>query len=158
MVTSRAAILHDCHEPRTVWVVSRGRRIREAREHAGLTQQQLAEALGVGTQSIWRWEHDKPIRGENLAALAKRLRVSMDWLQMGRGPGPGEEQYLERDDDPLLRHPSLARAIELVGHVYSAEVIEELKSWAGLGGDAPDTVEGWLVEAKRISEALAKRG
>lgn len=58
-----------------------GRRIRARREHRGLKQQDVANALNVSPQAVSKWE-----RGENapditaLAPLAQLLDVTVDWL------------------------------------------------------------------------------
>ena len=36
-----------------------GERLRRLREEAGFTQKGLAEALGVESNTVWRWENDK---------------------------------------------------------------------------------------------------
>jgi transcriptional regulator with XRE-family HTH domain len=61
------------------------KRIRERREHQGLRQNDIANALQVSPQAVSKWE-----RGENapdimtLPKLAGLLGVSTDWL-LGRG-------------------------------------------------------------------------
>jgi len=58
-----------------------GRRIKQAREQAGLTQELLAERIGVSRTAISRFELgeiEPNIR--NLAALASVLGVSSDYL------------------------------------------------------------------------------
>lgn len=58
-------------------------RIRSRRDELGMTQRQLAEALGVSIQSVSDWERGVSRPWENLAALAKRLEVSTDWILTG---------------------------------------------------------------------------
>lgn len=55
--------------------------MRAAREAKGVTQYDLAEALGVRMQSIWRWEHgqQRPLR-EQAEAVAKLLGVDLSAL------------------------------------------------------------------------------
>jgi transcriptional regulator with XRE-family HTH domain len=64
-----------------------GRRIRAARQRAGLTQQRLAEAIGAGRVTVVRWEHGQQEPSIHQAAeLAKALGMSLDQLF-----GPEEE-------------------------------------------------------------------
>jgi len=71
-----------------------GERIVGLREQAGLSQQQLADALGVNQQMIAYWERRAvTLRPEQLAALAEALRASVDDLlgrprKKTRGTGP----------------------------------------------------------------------
>ena len=66
--------------------VSAGDRIYEARKAAGLTQQQVADAVGVTKSSVAQWESGltKNLRGENLVKVAKILNTSPDWLALGQ--------------------------------------------------------------------------
>ena len=58
-----------------------GKRIREARQRKGLSQEQLGEKLGVSFQAVSTWETGKYIPdSEHLPALAKALDVSLDAL------------------------------------------------------------------------------
>ena len=58
-----------------------GKRIRQARVLAGLTQEQLAEKIGVSRTAIVRWEtaETEPTL-EHLLALSMFLKVSADYL------------------------------------------------------------------------------
>lgn len=53
--------------------------IREWREHAGLTQAQLAARLDVTPSSVYNWEAGKSEpRATQLKAMARLFGVSMD--------------------------------------------------------------------------------
>ena len=58
-----------------------GNRIRQARVLAGLTQEQLAEMIGVSRTAIARWEtaEAEPTL-DHLLDLTRALRVSADYL------------------------------------------------------------------------------
>lgn len=59
-----------------------GLRIKQVRKEAGMTQQQLAQRLGIPYQSIGQWERGirKP-KIETLQAIADAIGVSLDYLQ-----------------------------------------------------------------------------
>ena len=61
-----------------------GDRIREARTRLGLTQVQLAQQVGVSSQTVWSWEAGRVRpKHEHLEELAFRCEVSAAWL-LGR--------------------------------------------------------------------------
>ena len=61
-----------------IWL---GNRIRAAREQAGLTQDKLAELVGVSRTAVARWENgDIEPKLKNLIILSKQLHVSTDYL------------------------------------------------------------------------------
>ncbi len=58
-----------------------GKRIREARQARGLSQEQLGEKLGVSFQAVSTWETGKFLPdSDHLPALAKELDLSLDAL------------------------------------------------------------------------------
>ena len=64
-------------------------RIRDARLAAGLTQQGLAELMGIMAPNISRWESGKPSPSRRTVnKLAKVLHVNPDWLWDGGRPAP----------------------------------------------------------------------
>lgn len=69
-----------------------GQHLAELREAAGLTQQQLADKLGVPQSNITFWERsEKPPRGEVLPKLAAVLHVSADALLRLTPPKPKKQ-------------------------------------------------------------------
>lgn len=58
-----------------------GKRIREARQAAGMTQAELAKSLGVTYQNIGQWESGKRTpRVETLMKIGQALNVSWVWF------------------------------------------------------------------------------
>jgi len=72
-----------------------GDRVRKARESAGLSQQQLADATGMARSGIVKIEgpESRP-RRTSLIAIAMATGVDLTWLQTGEtpagNPGGGE--------------------------------------------------------------------
>lgn len=60
-------------------------RIAQARDAAGLTNEQLADAVNVDRKTITRWTSDgaSSIKAEKLLALADVLNVDPTWLLVG---------------------------------------------------------------------------
>lgn len=68
--------------------------IKKLRSERGLTQQDIAEAVGVSKVAVGQWESGKSIpRRENLEALSKRYGISIGELY--------GEQHIEYDSHPL---------------------------------------------------------
>ena len=69
-------------------LASVGRRIKVARENAGMTSQALAIAASVSVNTVWRWEkgtHDLGV--PQLVRVAGLLGVTASHL-LGEGDGP----------------------------------------------------------------------
>lgn len=69
-------------------VATFGDRLAGAREAAGLTQEEMAQRLGVRLTTVQAWEEDmaEP-RGNRLQILAGMLNVSLTWLLTAEGDG-----------------------------------------------------------------------
>lgn len=66
-----------------------GDRLAAARDHAGLSQRDVADQLGVKTSTLLAWEEDrKEPRANRLSMLSGLLGVSLSWLMTGEGDGP----------------------------------------------------------------------
>lgn len=114
-----------------------GRRIKAARTKAGLTQQALADALGISRVSVTQWEGDttKP-DGDNIQRLPEILGGSVDWFYSGRGDAPTGLSVLQeiRHDnfEPSFYTESEVRdAVRAVmsspaNHKYPADIIADL--------------------------------
>lgn len=69
-------------------------RIKFVRKQSKLSQERFAEALGtvdgvkVSRGAVGNWELGKGISRVNLAAIADKFGVSLDWLESGRGDIP----------------------------------------------------------------------
>lgn len=58
-----------------------GTKLKQARQEAGLSQEQLAEKLNVSRSAVAKWETDKGMPDiENLKSIAGFLNVSIDYL------------------------------------------------------------------------------
>lgn len=58
-----------------------GAKLKEARKQAGLSQEKLAEKLGVSRSAVAKWETDKGLPDiENLKIIAQLLNISIDYL------------------------------------------------------------------------------
>ena len=65
-----------------------GTRIAEARRNAGLTQEQVAEKLGVSFQAVSSWERDEySPETERLVKLSQVLGISLTYLAAGGDSG-----------------------------------------------------------------------
>lgn len=83
-----------------------GERISVARERAGLSQAELAEALAIKSDMLDNWENDaaEP-RANRMTLLGGILGVSAGWLLYGIGegvPAPSDETAPEQLSDDHL--------------------------------------------------------
>ncbi len=63
-----------------------GEKIRQARKHCGLSQEQLAEKLCVSRSAVAKWETEKGMPDiENLKQLSRILGVTLDQLLQEEG-------------------------------------------------------------------------
>ncbi|MBI4914112.1 MAG: helix-turn-helix transcriptional regulator [Acidobacteria bacterium] len=73
-----------------------GTRIAHARDRNRLTQNELAERLGIHPMTLSKWERGEQIpRRTTLLALGETLGVSVDWLESGRGSEPQAQVSIE---------------------------------------------------------------
>ncbi len=97
-----------------------GRRMADARERAGLTQQQLAEKLGTSQRAVAHWERDPvALRPDQIAAVADTLNVTTDEL-LGRATkdrtpkGPPGKLRLAFEKAHKLPRNQQSRIVEFV--------------------------------------------
>lgn len=81
-----------------------GERVRQARDRAGLGQQDLARKVGVSLTTIQNYEGGQYPKGEIAVQLANALNCSLDWLLAGLGDGESLSA-VELRGLPLGRHP-----------------------------------------------------
>ena len=100
--------------------------IKKLRSDRGLTQQDIADAVGVSKVAVGQWESGKSIpQRENLEALSKRYGISIGELY--------GEQHIEYDSHPL---PSGARRpvgrsgfvpMRVLGKTHAGTATEEVE-------------------------------
>ena len=91
--------------------MSIGSRIKQARQAAGISQAELAEAMGITRSACSQWESDLGTgpRRERLERLASELGVTYQWLATGKDAqshsGIAEEvpAYLTTEQSELLQ-------------------------------------------------------
>jgi len=62
-------------------------RLKRRRKALGLTQKQLADAVGISAKTIQKFEYGDIPKGPNLLRLSRALNCSIDWLLLGSGAG-----------------------------------------------------------------------
>jgi transcriptional regulator with XRE-family HTH domain len=81
-----------------------GQRIAEARQTAGLTQEELAERVGLAAENLSRAERGRSmLKTETLIAVADVLGVSIDDLARGREVTPKPVGISNRTVSRLIR-------------------------------------------------------
>lgn len=121
--------------------MSLGNNIFAKRKEKGMTQEDLADRMGVSRQAVSDWERDvKKPETQNLIDLAKLLGASIDWLcanelagsEVPREEHPveGERQAESRQDRRVLKiAPALLefakRVDEITADMYISEEKEE---------------------------------
>ena len=69
-----------------------GEKLYNHRKNAGLSQEELAEKIGVSRQAVSKWERDESSPDtNNLIALAKLYNISIDELVLGENAPKQEE-------------------------------------------------------------------
>jgi transcriptional regulator with XRE-family HTH domain len=109
-----------------------GARLRERRLLLGMSQQQLAKALGITFQQVQKYENGaNRISASRLWDISRRLDVPIDWFFGGDGAG---ERAVYRAEATLAKRETL----ELVRNYFSipnAELRRALVALARAAGD-----------------------
>lgn len=85
-----------------------GARMRTRRRQLGLSQTNLAEALGVSFQQVQKYERGaNRVAASTLVAAAEALGVTVGWLVGEEGGGAG-------DDDEVFRALARPGALEIL--------------------------------------------
>lgn len=95
--------------------VFRGERLRSVREQMGLSQDELAEGLGLGQAQINRYEQNKnDPSSETLVAMARYLDVTTDYL-LGLVDSPSQHMRLtDLTDEEREIFDTLQQAARLI--------------------------------------------
>lgn len=101
-----------------------GKKIKEARKQAGLSQEQLAEKLAVSRSAVAKWETDSGLPDVgNLKALSRLLNVSVDDLL---NDGEAIDEMVMREPYNLSEYGSGSKKAKkdrvVRGHFPDAEI------------------------------------
>lgn len=81
-----------------------GERIRATRQERQITQEELANAVGVSRSAVAQWETGRSgqVTG-NLARIAEVLGVGVEFLMQGEGSVPALPEAMTADELAILR-------------------------------------------------------
>lgn len=115
-----------------------GKRIKEKRKAAGLTQAQVAEYFGIRPPSVSEWESKNGPSKDKLPALARLLRTSVSYLLTGKeGATIGMDFGTNRPPDELVRVNRRA-SLPLISWVQAG-------NWTSSVGEMHrDDAEDWI--------------
>ena len=122
-----------------------GEKIRKARADAGLTQEQVAEALNVSRQTISNWENEKTYPDiASVVLLSDVYGVSLDSLL--KGEKPGYIEYLEESTNTVKSRRRLSEIITVSAYML-IWAISVLSFWIADEVDAPgySILVLWLI-------------
>ncbi len=89
-----------------------GGKIKQARLKAGLTQEQVAEALGVSRQTISNWENEKTYPDIiSVVKMSDLYHISLDHLLKEEKPMSNYLDYLEESTNTVKSKEKLSRLI-----------------------------------------------
>ena len=106
--------------------MSIGNKLAEARKKQNLTQEQLAERLGVTRQAVSRWESDAVYpETDKIVRMARLLNVSCDYL-LRDDIAAGDTEAPPPDPVSRLLKQAVGRRVRLVfyeeaGGIFSAD-------------------------------------
>lgn len=102
-----------------------GERLATARERAGLTQQQLADKIGVSQKVVTYWErNDVALRADQISAITSALNISAAELLNGsetkaRGTGPAGRAKLMFETVSKLPRKQQQKILDVVQALVS---------------------------------------
>jgi transcriptional regulator with XRE-family HTH domain len=126
--------------------------IRDVRKRAGLTQSEVAEALGIGVPQVSRWETGSVnIPSEKLVTLARLLKTSVGELLGTPGAIESTEQWRERVNAEGRTYEPNATPIRMEGASFE-RMTEDLPIYGTALGAARE-VEGEAIEQTTLNRA-----
>lgn len=115
-----------------------GSRVSGARKSFGFTQKDLAQKIGVTTNSIQNYEKGQVPSGDIVVRLAKEFACSTDWLLTGEGGAGAQEKtaaatmasiYNDHDDFDFAE--VMAQTIDILKSktVYTTAIVSNIKAF-----------------------------
>ncbi len=124
-------------KPKKIGLPGLGARLKDARNRVGMTQEAVAETIGVSWMTVHRWEHEqRTISEDKLERLSQLYGESMRWFltldECDLDPPDVRSDAARRiyhrvAGAPLKYHSMLERVVD--------ELLEGLESAEGIGND-----------------------
>ena len=136
-------------ESEAVATMSIGSRIGEQRCEIGWSQVRLADEAGVKQSAIGNIESGLRQRPRELVSIARALRVSLEWLETGKGP--------KTERAPLKRvgadaEPSVRALVEYLAQIAAQQRPTLRKNLANLLVDLVEHPEGTALIEQTIAD------
>lgn len=137
-----------------------GKRIREKRKAAGLTQTQVADYFGIRGPSVSEWESKNGPSKEKLPALARLLKTSVSYLLTGKDGAPAAEIDLTNNPDyPAIRRVNLRLSAGMTGFSVDYEddegdMIVFKRRWYEMHNYKPDKLIAIRVQGESMESGL----
>ena len=152
-----------------------GEKLKEARKQAGLSQEKMAEKIGVSRQAITKWENGTGTPDiANLMAIANLFQITVDELLSNEKPNKKQADYLyeshtEYDIDGKKNYDiKLGGAYSVVVKSYDGEkiavsllsnVIKNIQAdYKVKIDDIKNRIDVEISKSKEATEAMAKEG
>lgn len=95
-----------------------GTRIKQARKEANITQEKVAEVLGVSRQTISNWENEKSYPDIlSVLKMSDLYNVSLDYLLKGEVTMNGYLNYLDESTNTVKSRAKLSKLILLMSYL-----------------------------------------
>ena len=102
-------------------------RIQSLRKARGITQEQLADAVGVSRQAVSKWEAEQSVPDlERIVAMAEYFDVTTDYLLRGIEPAPTVQA---REPVTTRTMCIIATALDAAGLILGGGLWFEYQNW-----------------------------
>jgi len=106
---------------------ARGQRIAQMRKRRRLTQQAMAEKLGVSYRAYQTWEAGKMPEWPNVEKLATFFRVKPEYIIGDTTPGPDEAPQLDRLERRLVElDEKVTQLLEIASQIRLATAAQQI--------------------------------
>lgn len=131
-----------------------GRRLKEERNLKGLSQQQLADAVGIKQSAISQLESGASQKTTYAAAIAAKLGVNALWLETGLGPKYPDNQKDDtpQEDGPLDLIPRTSKYGNSV--VYDLLDVRAACGTGLLNPDYPEIIRRMVMPIEKAMELI----
>lgn len=123
-----------------------GQRIKERRNEMGISQQQLANAVGIQQSAISQLEKGSSQKTSYVAAIADKLGVNALWLETGKGPKYPENA---NKDDPLGLIPKASTSV-----VYDLFDVRAACGNSLINPDHPEIIQRIVMSSKTAQDLI----